>query len=125
MLPASVETRAVGYVSAPQRLEAPRTTDHDAAQTAEDRLQAGPYFALRSVAVSFHEGVLVLHGRVTSFFYKQMAQETVRKIEGVVRVLNEVNVIQEADGFSRGIAAGSVSRFSGGESHAGFEPKMR
>jgi osmotically-inducible protein OsmY len=38
------------------------------------------------------EGALILHGRVSTFFEKQQAQEAIRGIEGVRRIVNEVTV---------------------------------
>jgi len=60
---------------------------------AQNRLQQSPLAALRDVSCECRRGVLVLRGRVPSFYYKQLAQETVARIEGVVEVVNEVEVI--------------------------------
>lgn len=97
--------------------------DGEVAKTAEGRIQASPYVALRSITVEFHEGVLVLRGQVTSFYHKQLAQETVRSVDGVGAIVNVVEVIQGANVSSQGTAAGSVSRYSEGEPHVGLEPK--
>ena len=59
---------------------------------ARRRLMASPYSALHSVACTFHEGVLVLHGRVASYYLKQLAQATVGHIVGVDEVSNRVEV---------------------------------
>lgn len=37
-------------------------------------------------------GIVVLHGRVKSFFQKQMAQEALKRLDGVERVINELEV---------------------------------
>ena len=37
-------------------------------------------------------GIVVLHGRVKSFFQKQMAQESLKRLEGVEKVINELEV---------------------------------
>jgi osmotically-inducible protein OsmY len=59
---------------------------------ARSRLMASPYSALHGVACTFHEGVLVLHGRVASFYLKQLAQSSVGHIVGVDEVSNRVEV---------------------------------
>lgn len=37
-------------------------------------------------------GIVVLHGRVSSFFQKQMAQESLKRLEGVEKVINQLEV---------------------------------
>jgi len=59
---------------------------------ARRRLMASPYSALHSVACTFHEGVLVLHGQVASYYLKQLAQASVGNILGVDEVSNRVEV---------------------------------
>ena len=61
-------------------------------QTAQKILQASPYFGIRTLLCEYHEGVLVLRGRVPSYYHKQMAQEAVRKVSGVELILNAVVV---------------------------------
>lgn len=38
------------------------------------------------------EGVIVLQGRVETFYHKQVAQELLRKVDGVERVVNLLEV---------------------------------
>lgn len=59
---------------------------------ARRRLMASPYSALHSVACTFHEGVLVLHGHVASYYLKQLAQASIGHIVGVDEVSNRVEV---------------------------------
>jgi osmotically-inducible protein OsmY len=42
------------------------------------------------------EGKVTLHGVVQSYFQKQMAQEAVRRIDGVQEILNELEVVPVA-----------------------------
>ena len=37
-------------------------------------------------------GIVVLHGRVKSFFQKQMAQESLKRLDGVEKIVNELEV---------------------------------
>ena len=66
------------------------------AEIAEARLCASSHQALRMVFCKFDDGVLVLQGRLNSFFHKQLAQEIVAKIEGVERVENKIEVVNRA-----------------------------
>jgi len=65
-----------------------------AVEVAGDRLRATGYPGLRHVACSFYEGRLILRGRVTSFFYKQLAQEVLRALPGKQSILNQVEVVE-------------------------------
>ena len=56
------------------------------------KLSSGGYRELRHISCSFHEGVVVLHGLVASFFLKQLAQELTRDVEQVERVINRIGV---------------------------------
>jgi osmotically-inducible protein OsmY len=63
------------------------------AEDAECRLRRSAYPPLQTVNCEFREGVLFLRGRLPSYFLKQIAQETVARIEGVQQIANEVEVI--------------------------------
>ena len=73
--------------------------EHDAARSsritaiADARLTSTSHSALRKVFCKFDKGVLVLKGRLNSFFHSQLAQEAVAGIEGVEQVVNEIQVI--------------------------------
>lgn len=56
------------------------------------RLLRSPYGELRRVTGDFHEGILTLRGRVSSFYLKQIAQSLVQRLEGVERIVNRVEV---------------------------------
>lgn len=58
-------------------------------------LQSAPHLAGRKLRSHTRDGHVVLHGSVNSFFEKQMAQEVVRRIDGVQRIANELMVIRE------------------------------
>jgi len=59
-------------------------------QAAEDRLR--PRF-VADVSCEYRDGVLYLHGHSSSFYQKQMAQEVVRRMEGVTAVVNQIEVV--------------------------------
>ncbi len=64
--------------------------------TFEDQLQSAistsPYLSGRKLRVESESGCVVLHGEVGTFFQKQMAQETVRRIDGVREIRNRLEV---------------------------------
>ena len=61
----------------------PNITSFEIAEIAEARLSASSHQALRNVFCKCDDGVLVLRGRLNSFFHMQLAQEVVANIEGV------------------------------------------
>jgi osmotically-inducible protein OsmY len=61
-----------------------------AEQIVRDRLDL---VAGRQVFCENHDGVLLLRGRVSSFYEKQLAQEAVRKLEGVDQIVNQIEVV--------------------------------
>jgi osmotically-inducible protein OsmY len=74
----------------------PNVIGFEIAAIAEARLGASSHPALRNVFCKFDHGVLVLRGRLNSFFHTQLAQETVAKIEGVKRVVNQIEIVSGA-----------------------------
>jgi osmotically-inducible protein OsmY len=71
-------------------------TSFEVAEIAEARLSASSHQALRNVFCKYHNGVLVLRGRLNSFYHTQLAQETVAKIDGVEQVVNQIEVLNRA-----------------------------
>jgi osmotically-inducible protein OsmY len=55
-------------------------------------LQQSPYFARRPLCCQAERGRVVLRGTVTSFYHKQMAQEILRRVDGVDRIENHLEV---------------------------------
>jgi hypothetical protein len=55
-------------------------------------LRNSAYLALRQVQCEFHDGTAVLHGRLPSYFLKQMAQTVVAQSAAVNTVINEIEV---------------------------------
>ena len=63
------------------------------AQAAMERLRQVPYPSIRGVSCECNEqGVVFLRGQLPSFYHKQLAQEAVAKVAGIVRVINEIEV---------------------------------
>jgi osmotically-inducible protein OsmY len=77
------------------RLNSQTDYDHLASMVigvARKCLQKSPYTAIRTVSCDFDHGVLLLRGRLNSYHQKQVAQEAVRDLEGVVQVVNQIEV---------------------------------
>lgn len=64
-------------------------------QRVETALKRNPHLAGRNLRLEAEHGLVKLRGVVRSYFQKQMAQEAIRRIEGVREVLNELEVVQE------------------------------
>jgi osmotically-inducible protein OsmY len=73
-----------------ERVQVPR---RDIATIAEARLGASSHPELRRIQCKSEEGSLFLDGRLSSYFQKQLAQEIVPKIDGVERIVNQIEVI--------------------------------
>lgn len=62
-------------------------------QAARTRLRTSPYPGIQNVGCECDgRGVLFLRGRLSSFYQKQLAQEAVAGLPGVVEVVNETEV---------------------------------
>lgn len=59
---------------------------------AQSRLRKSGYHELHLISCEFHEGVLTLRGRVSTFYLKQVAQTLIRALDGVGQVNNRLEV---------------------------------
>jgi osmotically-inducible protein OsmY len=57
-----------------------------------EQWQASERYELQQLKCEFSDGVLLLFGQVSSFYLKQLAQESVRDVAGVNRILNQLEV---------------------------------
>lgn len=74
----------------------PVALDLELHQRVDAALRSSPYLtrlASGTVRIEASEGHVTLRGSVASFFQKQMAQETLRRLDGVTRVVNELDVV--------------------------------
>ena len=84
---------------------------HEFAEAARDCLQRSPYGPIRSVSCECRQGVLFLRGSLPTFYLKQLAQEAVAKVKGILQVVNETVVDASPLSDVRNVAAGlSLSR---------------
>ena len=61
-------------------------------QEAQRRLEDAGYRALRNLTIQNQEDVLILQGRVPTFYLKQLAQALIRDIDGLRGVVNRLRV---------------------------------
>ncbi len=67
---------------------------HDVEKAATDRLRESAFFPGSRVSCEYTAGVLLLRGRLSSYYHKQVAQEVVKRLEGVTDIVNEIEVTQ-------------------------------
>ena len=62
----------------------------------EDRvhcaIEQNPYIPPKTLRFETNEGRVTLRGTVGTFFQKQMAQESIRRVAGVEEITNELEV---------------------------------
>gem|GEM_PF-573150 len=56
-------------------------------------LSLNPYVPKKNLRVETHKGRVVLRGLVNSYFQKQMAQEALRRVDGIREICNELEVV--------------------------------
>ena len=62
------------------------------AESAERRLREADFRFSRCIFCQYHEGVLLLRGRVPTYYLKQIAQTVVADVPGVEQVDNRIEV---------------------------------
>ena len=70
-------------------------TDRDADSVAHSvtRLfRQSPYRRLGQLMCEHHEGVVIIRGRLPSFYLKQIAQTLASKVDGVEEIINRTDV---------------------------------
>ena len=66
---------------------------HDLRDLVRGALDRNPYFVGRDVRVEFDQRDVILRGAVGSYYQKQVAKESLRRISGVGAIRNELEVI--------------------------------
>ena len=70
-------------------------------ENAQRTLRDSQYQVLAQVSCEFREGILILRGRVPSFYMKQIAQTVIRDLDDVVRVDNRLEVAEASPGDAK------------------------
>jgi osmotically-inducible protein OsmY len=55
-------------------------------------IETSPYLKSRNLRFETHEGRVVLRGVVNSYYQKQMAQEALRRVQGIDHIENHLEV---------------------------------
>ena len=63
------------------------------AQSVKECLRLHIYRELRSLSSEFCNGIVTLRGEVTTYFNKQLAQESIRRLASVKVIINSVTVL--------------------------------
>ena len=61
-------------------------------QRLDSAIKGNPHLSGHQVFCYEEGGTVILQGRVRSYFQKQMAQESLRNLEGVQRIVNDLQV---------------------------------
>lgn len=69
-----------------------QSSSRELLQRVDSAIRGNPHLAKHRVFCQEESGIVVLHGRVRTFFQKQMAQETLKRLAGVEKVINELEV---------------------------------
>jgi hypothetical protein len=76
----------------PASKTAPTDPGTDIARVAERRLHDHTYPALRNVSCENRDGTLILHGRVPTYYLKQIAQELIFRMQEIQHIDNRIVV---------------------------------
>jgi osmotically-inducible protein OsmY len=60
--------------------------------TVHGALTSSPYLSAKHFRIEAADGLVRLEGTVGSFYQKQMAQEVLRRVDGVERIENQLQV---------------------------------
>lgn len=66
---------------------------HDLSYRVHFVLSRNPYLGNRQIQFEVIDQDIILKGSVRSYYQKQMAQESLRKVQGIRRILNELDVL--------------------------------
>ena len=73
-------------------LEQKWTSSNSISLKANELLRERLPSATCDITCEYKEGMIFLRGQLSSFYHKQLAQEAVRKLDGVQQVVNKIEV---------------------------------
>jgi len=93
-----IDSSNVSPISATEQISSSRAhlsnaENESIAQSVKECLRSHAYRELRSLSCEFCNGIVTLRGEVTTYFNKQLAQESVRRLAGVEVIINAVAVL--------------------------------
>jgi osmotically-inducible protein OsmY len=68
------------------------TPEYPLTKRISSAIEHHPHLMRRNLHIEAREGRVVLRGTVNSYYHKQMAQEALRKLEGVNQIENQLEV---------------------------------
>ena len=92
LLPAPRPERTAGEAGRMSPLRRHDSDDPRLAESVERALRATGYGSLRGIEVAGRARLVILKGRVPSYYLKQMAQETALSVPNVDQVRNDLEV---------------------------------
>jgi len=75
-----------------KQLGSDSSPDFGLGELAESRLRSNSYLALKNVSCDCQAGVLVLRGRLPTYYLKQVATAVVAGLPGVRHIVNQIDV---------------------------------
>lgn len=66
--------------------------DATLAERVGSAIETNPYLSGRKLRFEAQEGRITLNGVVASYFQKQMAQEVIKRVDGVEQIENQLEV---------------------------------
>ena len=69
------------------------TNTNETADLAKKRIRRQPNLTFQRIWCEYDVGRLFLRGQVPTFYHKQLAQEAIAGMAGVVQVVNEIEVV--------------------------------
>ena len=72
---------------------APSVADFELQRRILNYLASRSYLSFRLIDVQVRDGIVTLTGQLTSFYEKQVAQESCRRVAGVRSIVNEIEVV--------------------------------
>ena len=67
-------------------------TDSSLSERLRRALERDPHLSRRKLRLEIQDGSVTMRGTVGSYYQKQMAQEMLRRIDGVEQIANELEV---------------------------------
>jgi osmotically-inducible protein OsmY len=58
----------------------------------DSALRKSPHLVGRNLILEAEDGLVILRGTVDNFYQKQMAQEAIRRVEGILQIQNRLEV---------------------------------
>jgi len=81
-------------ISSQNKLPVPQDCSCSIIAAVKNRWALGGYTELKTINCAYVEGVLTISGSVSSYYHKQMAQESVRGVDGIHQIVNELTVTE-------------------------------